>query len=857
MKLRSLRVNQFKMFMEPHCIGDIGDSLNVVAGPNEIGKSTVFDALRAALFETHSASGKWIRALQNDRSQGAPQVELVFECDEGTYVLTKKFLSAPLAQLRCPDGAVLAGSAAEERLRSLFKFSGAVRGAASPESMGTWDVLWVKQGDSISNPGLSESARATLSDIVQSAATETIGGRQGRALLRTMTEQHNNVHTPTHRLKAGGRLKNAIDRVAELERQLEKLKTRQQETEQNLQSLNAAAEQLRQLNAGNLDSADKAELEKKKAELAGVEAYETNLGSAETERENCELKFNDAQRKQDERLKGRDELRRESEQLQSEKETLTEQQDKLKAKTQQINVFEVAAFLILEERLREAEAVESRMVEAEGAAASILATDEAYQRVRDAQSELSDVAAQLRAAATRITFAIDGVRQPEIQVDGRALTDVLRDETQPLQRVVPMGIDIAGIGRIHIDPNVGNPQDLLQRHEQADMELRSALSASDADSLEDARQKNLQRRGYLDQAQIVHNALAKLAPDGIEVLRNEVEARRDSLTDLPPDVWSEARDIPRSKTGESINDQITKLKVEESELRVLYASADKAVRERVEKIETQERDLKQTELVASDDQLASNVAAAKQAFITAVASYELLEAQRPEIASAELKQQIEEVESGLKSRGEQRNELRIKVAKLSDRLDRDEATGIAEEVVSTENDLEQEQREVTRLEREVTVIDLLIDTLIEAENDARNQYLEPVLQNVLPYLQRLFPDSAIGIDNNLNITEVTRDASRVEPFVNLSMGTQEQIAVLVRLGLAKLLSEKGTPVVVVLDDALIYSDDVRMRLMFDILTEAARDVQILVFTCREQLFEGLDAHRLQIARCDTATQPAS
>ena len=79
-----------------------------------------------------------------------------------------------------------------------------------------------------------------------------------------------------------------------------------------------------------------------------------------------------------------------------------------------------------------------------------------------------------------------------------------------------------------------------------------------------------------------------------------------------------------------------------------YASADKAVRERVAKIETQERDLKQTELVASDDQLASNVAAAKQAFITAVASYELLEAQRPEIASAELKQQIEEVETPAK-----------------------------------------------------------------------------------------------------------------------------------------------------------------------------------------------------------------
>ena len=75
--------------------------------------------------------------------------------------------------------------------------------------------------------------------------------------------------------------------------------------------------------------------------------------------------------------------------------------------------------------------------------------------------------------------------------------------------------------------------------------------------------------------------------------------------------------------------------------------------------------------------------------MTAVASYKLLEAQRPEIASEDLKHQIAELESGLQSRGEQRNKLRVEVAKLSDRLDRDEAAGIAEEVANTENDLEQ------------------------------------------------------------------------------------------------------------------------------------------------------------------------
>ena len=50
------------------------------------------------------------------------QVELDFECDEGTYVLTKgNHLSAPrLPNCGVTDGAVLAESAAEERLMLTF-----------------------------------------------------------------------------------------------------------------------------------------------------------------------------------------------------------------------------------------------------------------------------------------------------------------------------------------------------------------------------------------------------------------------------------------------------------------------------------------------------------------------------------------------------------------------------------------------------------------------------------------------------------------------------------------------------------------------------------------------------------------
>ena len=51
---------------------------------------------------------------------------------------------------------------------------------------------------------------------------------------------------------------------------------------------------------------------------------------------------------------------------------------------------------------------------------------------------------------------------------------------------------------------------------------------------------------------------------------------------------------------------------------------------------------------------------------------------------------------------------------------------------------------------------------------------------------------------------------------------------------------------VILDDALVFSDDRRMGRIFDILNMAARNIQVIVLTCREQLFEGLGGRQLSL-----------
>ena len=45
----------------------------------------------------------------------------------------------------------------------------------------------------------------------------------------------------------------------------------------------------------------------------------------------------------------------------------------------------------------------------------------------------------------------------------------------------------------------------------------------------------------------------------------------------------------------------------------------------------------------------------------------------------------------------------------------------------------------------------------------------------------------------------------------------------------------------ILDDALVYSDDDRIARMFDTLHGAADDLQIIVLSCRQRVFRDLGA----------------
>ena len=146
---------------------------------------------------------------------------------------------------------------------------------------------------------------------------------------------------------------------------------------------------------------------------------------------------------------------------------------------------------------------------------------------------------------------------------------------------------------------------------------------------------------------------------------------------------------------------------------------------------------------------------------------------------------------------------------------------------------------------EIAALKLLIQTLAHVTESVRGRYLEPVAAAIAPYLTELFPDAAMAFRDGFSLEAITRAGER-EDFETLSDGTREQLAVLVRMGFARLLAERGASAPLILDDPLVYSDDARLSAMCSALVKASSQYQIVLMTCRETAFAALPAHHLEM-----------
>ncbi|MCY3981665.1 MAG: hypothetical protein OXF51_07860 [Alphaproteobacteria bacterium] len=523
----------------------------------------------------------------------------------------------------------------------------------------------------------------------------------------------------------------------------------------------------------------------------------------------------------------------------------------------------------LEERYEKAEAAENLQREAQQATAAILVTDEAIEGIRQAAQGLEIIRGRLNAAATLVSFDMteDGISG--IDVDGEPLTG----DRRSVRSVEPVTITVPDRGRITVEPAVKDRDKLLRRQRDAETALREALEDVGAKSVIDAEDQNTKRQKLLRDAELSRQGAALHAPatvdyeagaralgDYIKGLRQVLKREMNDLDlqDLPAgraaetaliaaqgqaDETRSARDTARAALS-GPEGTLSELQTEIATLQGRYdESEDRLKRLQVEVAQEEER--------RSDDELQSDIEAAQTALAEQETMVARLEGERGDETVPQLEARISRLEKALEERRNKQFSLKESIAGFRSRIEAAEGAGLDEAIEQQARELEFAEQDKLRQAREVEILSLLLSTLRGAEREAKEQYLSPVMKRVRPYLQLLFPGANIRIDENLHIAGVVREAGYEEAFRHLSMGTQEQIAVLIRLAFAEMLVEQGHPATVVLDDALVFSDDRRMARIFDILNMAARNVQVIVFTCREQLFEGLGGRQLLLAPADS------
>ena len=725
MKLRSLAVNQFKKFTAPMRLDGIEDGLNVVVGPNEMGKSTLLDALRAALFEKYSSKAQSITALQNDRNQAGPVVELAFDLDDGLYRVTKRFINRPYARLSCPDGRTLEGDAAEETLRDLLSFDEPGKTGAKPETLGMWNVLWVQQGHSFGALDLPESARSNLYSALESEVGTLLGGRRGRALPQAIEKQLAELVTSNSRPR--GAYKALIERAAALQNELEDLRLRRRELSKTLDDLEEAQEALVRLSAGDRDQADQTELAEARKRHGQLAKLEERIAAAASDLELKKRNLEQAEKAQTERVglkeaiaaEGtaveqarqrlesvrqyekdarsqldalRDSVREAETAVTAADEVVTRQRRMLNAVERQTRIRE------LEGRLAKAQAAEKRQREAQQNAAAILVTDEVMGAIRSAAKGLEKIESRLSAAATRIAFDMAPEGLVGIEINGQTLPA----EMPSLQAVEPVTIAIPDRGRITIEPAIKNRDKLLGQQRDAKAELKAALQAGGIKTVSDAETQYTRRQSLVQEAKLARQGAELHAPAtddhdaGAQAFFDYIDGLRTILTREMVDL--DAKELPEHaeteaalRTAEEQADearqalgtvragrggQESTLSQLQTELGTVKARYDDGK----ERLETLWAQLADAEKTFSDDELQVSIDAAKGELSEQIAAVGGLEAQRTNETIQQLEARVARLEKAIQDRRDKRGHLKEKIAGFRSHVGALEGAGLDEAI---------------------------------------------------------------------------------------------------------------------------------------------------------------------------------
>lgn len=877
LQLTRLRVEQLRRFRQPFELAGLTPGLNILAGPNEAGKSTLVRAIRAAFFERHRSNAAEHLRPHGD-SAAAPTIELDFLLDGQAGQLRKTFLARKRCELQWA-GQRHEGAEAEDWLAQRFGFSYAAKGESKPQNWGIPGLLWVEQGE---GQRLDvDPARDYLHDALAGQAGQAGGALAasgGDELLERLRAQRQLLLTPKGGAPTG--------ELAQLIKQGEALAAEREALDRQIQAYRQQVDELAALRQQHAADEAARPWEALQAQLDAARARQTELQALQ-----AQLAADLARQAQ---------LAQTRELLLAQLAQGTQLQAALAQRQQALD----------EATRQEADAqAAARAAQApwQAAQAASAAAREALNRARQAQQraqlarQRDEARAQLaqgRAAlaqAQTAQAALDELRrQPAAQPFGatqlqqlRGLERAWRDAelrrqavATRLQFILPPGPPLAlrtaagtlpllgqgeqlldapatlalpGGGELTITPG---GQDLAARaaaQAEAQAALQAALQRLGLADLAEAEARALAHADWQTRHQLAQQALANVAPQGLEALRTalaQAEGRAQAaeqalgrLAPLPAEAASESAEPTDSP--EAAEARLDAARQAEQRAQQGLAQAQAALAAAQSRLATAGQEQQSARAALDDPARQAREAQAQQQLLAvqgeeAALAARIAQAQaglaeaRPDIVAQDIARLQASVGQRLAQHQQRASDLQVRAATLQQAG----ALGLEERRDTLAGEQARVARRVAELQRRARALDWLCRTL-DAKRQATLARLQAPLQARLQhYLPLLLPGARVEITEALAPGQLLRPGLQGQPEAGavdeLSFGAREQLGLIARFAYADLLREAGRPTLLILDDALVHSDAGRLAQMKRVLFDAAQRHQVLLFTCHPE-----------------------
>ena len=853
LRLHRIRLTDFKGVAERE-LEFAEHGITLVSGPNEIGKSSLVDALDLLIDLRASSKHSRVVAAQPTGHDVGPCVEAELTLGAHRLIYRKRWLRGPLTELRIltPSPEQHAGDQAHERFNSLLEENGVDKEL--------WRRLRVDQGAPLGQASVGGYASVPAMrgeseplSSVRRGPEEELFDRAKAEFEKYFTERKN-LPTGDYKAaidaqeKANAAYAEAKAILAEAEGDLANHQRTRRQLVEGAEQLEAAKARLGELEQQREDAADaEARLRGLDAELAEAEAIEhqqaevlrlegrlaQNESEADAKRQELEAAEHEAARAEEllreygaEREAAKESARRAGRDVEW-------RQDHAEAE---------AAEAVLER----VEKAARRLEEAEAAVAGCRVTDQVLAQIDAAHRAWEKAHDQLTANAATITVTRLG--ETPVLVDGSACED-----GSALPVLETRTVEVPG-ARVVVKPGSGEKARRTKERETAELYRELCVQSGAADIVaareaertwRSAREERQSAAAAVEAAQYEESADQLRARLG--ALRNRIAAYRSELeggaepesgaepagaTELTADPagYAPAADLPAAQRAaqtalaavgvaqdrwERQEAVIRRLETRVSTLRAEQTAAARAVRDATEEQELATKRLAGLGTLRGESELAG-VRDERDATARQLARLD------PERLTGQLANQrrlVPELEHAQNQRG---TSLEV----LADRLERYGRSAPEEQLALAETEQQRAQRTHESLDRRARAAKLLFETLGRHRQATRRRHTSPFRQRVERYAQRLFGQQVlVEIGADLTIVSKTDVAGTVS-FDGLSAGAREQLSLLARIACADLVGS----VPLILDDVLGHSDRARLDDIAVILGQVADRTQIILLS---------------------------